>query len=243
MANRAKDKLLRQLVMANRIFAQHGVLDAFGHVSVRDPEDPARFVMSRSLAPNLVTEDDLLTFDLQGNELNGDTRRPYGERFIHGGIFEARPDVQVVCHNHSPSIIPFGVTGVPLKPIFHMASLIGTDIPVWDIAQEFGDTDMLVTSVPMGRSLARTLGPRRVALMRGHGSVIAGAAVPEVVMAGIYMEQNAQLQTMAHLLGAGQVRYLSDAEARLMGQRCSEPLTSERAWEAWCIEAGFPNDR
>ncbi len=233
-------QLLRQLVIANRIFARHGVLDAFGHVSIRHPEHPDRFVMSRSRAPELVEEDDFQTYDLEGKELNGDTRRPYGERFIHGSIYEARPDVLVICHNHSPSTIPFGTTNVKMRPLFHQAGSIGTDIPVWDVADDFGDaTDMLVRSPEMGRSLARTLGGRRMALMRGHGAVVTAKTVPEVVFVGIFMERNAQLSLQAELLDRGNVRYLSEGEATATDAMNQEPLSSERAWEAWCAQVGM----
>jgi ribulose-5-phosphate 4-epimerase/fuculose-1-phosphate aldolase len=242
MTNENTPKVLHQLVIANRILAHHGVLDAFGHVSVRHPEHADRYVMSRSRAPELVTEDDLQTYDLEGRELNGDTRRPYGERFIHAGIFEARPEVQVVCHNHSPSTIPFGVTGVKMRPIFHQAGSIGTDIPVWDVADEFGDTDMLVRDMAMARSLAKMLGPRRMALMRGHGTVVTGKTVPEVVFVAIFMERNAQLSLQAELLAPGKVRYLSDGEARLTDAMNQEPLSSERAWEAWCAQVGLTEE-
>src|SRR5215217_6522869 len=184
---------LDDLVAANRILAHEGVLDAFGHVSVRHPDDPSRFIIARSLGPELVTEADLQVFALDGEQVGGDSRAPYSERFIHGAVYEARPDVQAVCHNHAPSVIPFSVTGVPLRPIFHVAASIGAEIPVWDIAAEFGETDMLVRNVEQGRSLARTLGARRVALMRGHGSVIAGTDVRVVTSVGVYLEQNARL--------------------------------------------------
>src|SRR5215217_1665197 len=185
--------LLRNLVLANRILAHEGVMDAFGHVSVRHPDDPDRFIISRSLGPELVTEADLQVFALDGEQVGGDSRAPYSERFIHGAVYEARPEVQAVCHNHAPSVIPFSVTGVPLRPILHVAASFGAEIPVWDIAAEFGETDMLVRNVEQGRSLARTLGARRVALMRGHGSVIAGTDVRVVTSVGVYLEQNARL--------------------------------------------------
>src|SRR5581483_8891067 len=140
----------------------------------------------------------------------------------------------------SPSTIPFGATGVPLKPIFHMAGGIGTDIPTWDIATEFGDgTNLLVSNMEQARSLAKTLGPRPVALMRGHGAVVVGGAVPQVVFLGVYMEQNARLATTAELIGHGQVRYLSEAEGAAASQTLREPLSTVRAWEAWCAQVGL----
>ena len=167
-------ELLRDLVLAKRILANERVLDAFGHVSIRHPDDPERFIISRSLGPELVTEDDLQVFALDGRQVGGNPQLPYSERFIHGAVYEARPDVLAVCHNHAPSVIPFSVTGVPVRPIFHVAASIGAEIPVWDIAAQFGETDMLVRTIEQGRSLAQALGSRRVALMRGHGSVGGG---------------------------------------------------------------------
>lgn len=226
-------EVLRTLVVANHILANEGVLDAFGHVSIRDPENPQQFYIARSLAPESVTKRDLQLFKFDGEQVSGDSRKPYAERAIHAGVYEARPDVLAVCHNHSPSIIPFGVTGVPLRPIFHMGALLGTDVPVWEPSADFGDTDMLVRTLEMGRSLARTLGPRRVALMRGHGSVVAGASLREVVLNSIFMEKNAQLQLTAMALGAP-VRYLSEEETRLSAENNTlADFVLERAWGAW----------
>jgi HCOMODA/2-hydroxy-3-carboxy-muconic semialdehyde decarboxylase len=224
--------LLRELVLANRILAHEGVVDAFGHVSVRHPDDANCFIISRSLGPELVTEADLQVFALDGEQVGGDPRAPYAERFIHGAVYEARPDVQAVCHNHAPSVIPFSVTGVPLRPIFHLAAPIGPELPVWDIAAEFGETDMLVRNVEQGRSLARALGARRVALMRGHGSVIAGPDVRVVTSAGVYLEQNARLLMQA--LALGEVRYLSEGEVERAGASSGSSLGLERAWTTWC---------
>jgi ribulose-5-phosphate 4-epimerase/fuculose-1-phosphate aldolase len=236
-------RLLRQLVIANRVLAHHGIVDSYGHVSIRHPDHPDRFVMSRARAPELITEDDFQTYNLEGEELNGDGRKAYAERFIHGGVYEARPDVMAICHNHSPSVIPFGTTKVKLRPIFHMAGGIGSDIPVWDIADEFGDgTDLLVSSVAMGRSLARALGPRPVALMRGHGSVVVSTSVPTVVSAAFYMEQNARLATLAEIMGKGDVHYLSDAEASATGHIQLSPNSAGRAWEAWCAQVGMTDE-
>jgi HCOMODA/2-hydroxy-3-carboxy-muconic semialdehyde decarboxylase len=228
---------LRELVLANRILAQHGVVDAFGHVSVRDPTEPGHYLISRSLGPERVTEADLQRFTLDGQQVGGHPAAPYAERAIHGAIYAARPDVLAVCHNHSPSVIPFGVTGVPLRPVFHMAGLLGTSVPVWDAQDEFGDTDMLVRSLEQGASLARTLGARRVALMRGHGSVVAGAALREVVITAVYMEVNARLQMQA--LGLGEVRYLTDGEIERTAGWWSSPLAIERAWNTWAARTGL----
>jgi HCOMODA/2-hydroxy-3-carboxy-muconic semialdehyde decarboxylase len=229
--------LRRDLVTGNRIFAHHGILDAYGHLSVRDPEHADRFIMSRARAPELVTEDDLMTFDLEGQQMTRDARSPYQERFIHAAIYEARPEVQAIVHCHTPSILPFSVIDVPLRAMYHMAGPIGVEVPVWDIAEEFGsETNMLVINMAQGRSLARTLGGNRMALMRGHGGVLAGNDVPEVVRAGVYMDINARALTAAHLMSGGKVHLLSDAEVRA---RIPAPGTQPgREWEAWCAQVG-----
>ena len=230
----ATPELLRDLVLSNRILANEGVVDAFGHVSVRHPDDPGRFIISRSLGPELVTEDDLQLFTLDGEQVDGNPDRPYAERFIHGAIYEARPDVISVCHNHAPSVIPFSVTGVPLRPIAHLAAPIGAEIPVWDIADGFGDTDMLVRNMDQGRSLAQTLGDRRVALMRGHGSVVAGPNIRAVTSICIYLALNARL--LMEALALGEVRYLSAGEIEQTGALSSlsvDSLGLTRAWTTW----------
>jgi HCOMODA/2-hydroxy-3-carboxy-muconic semialdehyde decarboxylase len=232
----ANADLLRDLVLANRILAHEGVVDAFGHVSIRRPDDSHCFIISRSLGPELVTEDDLQVFSLDGQQVGGNPGAPYAERFIHAAVYEARPEVQAVCHNHAPSVIPFSVTGVPLRPIFHLAAPIGAEIPVWDIATEFGETDMLVRNAEQGRSLARTLGGRRVALMRGHGSVVAGADVRSLTSACVYLEQNARLLLQA--LALGEVRYLSVGEVEQAGDSSGTSLGTERAWGAWSRRVG-----
>ena len=224
---------LQDLVLANRILANEGVLDAFGHASLRHPDNPEHFVIPRSLGPELVTQDDLQTFTVATNErVAGHPAAPYAERAIHAAIYAARPDVLAVCHNHSPSVIPFGVTGVPLRPLFHMAGLLGTQVPVWDPADEFGDTDLLVRSLDQGRSLARALGARRVVLMRGHGAAVAGGGLREVVMACVYMEHNARLQLQALSLGQP-VRYLSDAEIEATWRWQLSDFALDRAWGTW----------
>lgn len=231
---------IRDLVIANRILAREGVVDEFGHISIRHPENPNHYLISRSLAPEQVTEHDLFRYTLTNELVEGDDRTPYAERAIHGGVYEARPDVMSVCHNHSPSIIPFGVTEVPLRPVFHMAGFLGHEVPVWDIADEFGDTDLLVRSVEQGRSLARALGPRRVALMRGHGSVVAGGNVREVVMSAVFMERNAQLQIQALQVGQGKVKYLRPGEVDRTIDNVGRALGQDRSWNAWRVRISTP---
>jgi HCOMODA/2-hydroxy-3-carboxy-muconic semialdehyde decarboxylase len=235
----AAPELLRDLVLANRILAHEGVVDAFGHVSVRHPNDPNRFIIARSLGPELVTADDLQVFTLDGEQVGGHPDRPYAERFIHGAVYEVRPDVLAVCHNHAPSVIPFSVTGVPLRPIAHLAAPIGAEIPVWDIADEFGETDMLVVTMEQGRSLAKTLGDRRVALMRGHGSVVTAPNVRAVTAICIYLALNAGLLLQA--LALGDVRYLSAGEVEQSGSLEKLSLDSlglQRAWGTWARRVG-----
>ena len=232
----ADPALLRDLVLANKILAHEGVVDAFGHVSIRHPDNPGQFIIARSLGPELVTEDDLQLFTLDGQQVGGDPRAPYSERFIHGAVYEARPDVMAVCHNHAPSVIPFSVTGVPLRPISHTAASIGAEIPVWDIADGFGETDMLVRTMAQARSLATILGARTVALMRGHGSVVAGPNVRAVTSSSVYLERNASLLLQA--LALGEVRYLSSGEAKLAGEAAYASLALDRTWTTWVRRVG-----
>jgi ribulose-5-phosphate 4-epimerase/fuculose-1-phosphate aldolase len=242
----------RNLVTANRIYARHNILDAYGHCSIRDPENPEQFIMSRARAPELVTEDDLLTLDLDGELVDPNEKRgPYSERFIHAAVYEARPEVRAICHSHTPSIIPFGVTEVPLRAICHLGAVVGKDVPVWDIAEEFGDTNLLVSNQAQGRSLAKALGNNKMALMRGHGCVLAGGSIQEVVRNGIYMDLNARLLTTALIIGGGKVHYLSPGEMEERLTRGGAPSgevaaqrqerqgdTMSREWEAWVAQVG-----
>jgi len=228
--------LLQDLAVANRILAHEGVVDAFGHVSIRHPQRPDRFFMSRSRAPELVTVDDLMGFELDGTPVEARGRTPYSERFIHGAIYEARPDVACVIHNHSHAIIPYGVTPVKLRPLLHVAASIGEEIPVWDIARKFGDTDMLVVNMDQGRDLAATLGQNRVALMRGHGCAVAGRTLREAVFTAVYLQVNATLQTQALLL-SDEVKFLSAGEAARAKEMTSQPIGLDRAWEYWKMRA------
>lgn len=230
-----------ELVVANRILANENVLDAFGHCSYRVPGRPDHYMIARSLGPALVTEDDLQEFTLEGEQVGGHPGDPYGERAIHGAIYLERPDVQAICHNHAASTIPLGITGVPARPVYHMASLIGAEVPTWDIADEFGDTDLLVRSLEVGRSLARTLGNRTAALMRGHGCVVVGPNLRRVVTTSVFMEVNCRLQAQALQLG-GAPRYLSPGEVDKAFAFISQPLSQDRAWNTWQVRAGFPLD-
>jgi ribulose-5-phosphate 4-epimerase/fuculose-1-phosphate aldolase len=230
---------LAELVTANRILAREGVVDAFGHVSIRHPARPDVYCLSRARAPECIEAPDIMEFSLDGTSIDARGRKAYAERFIHGAIYEGRPDVGAVVHNHSPGIIPFGVTGVRLRPVMHMCASMGTEVPIWDSRTSFGDTNLLVTNVAMARDLARALGDRSVTLMRGHGAVVAGGSLREAVFNAIYLELNATLQQRAAALGA--ITFLSEGEVRaVLSTRSS--FTFERAWEYWCRRAGQPYD-
>lgn len=227
--------LLDDLVAAYRILAHEGVLDGFGHVSVRQSQSTDRFLMSRSLAPELVTAGDILEFDLDGNAANAGGRALYAERFIHAEIYRARSDVRSIVHAHAPSLIPFGVTDVTLRPVYHMASFIGNGVPIFDIRKRFGMTDMLVSDSAKGRALAQTLADKTCALMRGHGVVVVGSTIPMAVGRSIYLELNARVQTQAMALSRN-VTYLDAEEARRV-MEAGENRGYERPWELWKAKA------
>jgi ribulose-5-phosphate 4-epimerase/fuculose-1-phosphate aldolase len=224
--------LIEDLVAANRILSREGVVDGFGHVSVRHDSAPDVFLLARSMAPGLVTAADIMMFGLDGEALGDDRRTAYVERYIHSEIYKAQPEVAAVVHSHSPAVIPFGVTAAKLRPIYHMSSFLGTDVPVFEIRDTHGDTtDMLIRSPALGAALAASLGQATVALMRGHGNVVVGRSIPEVVFRAIYTELNARLQADALRLGDGRVTYLSDGEAAASMATNAGVLT--RAWELW----------
>jgi ribulose-5-phosphate 4-epimerase/fuculose-1-phosphate aldolase len=227
-----------QLVIANRILAREGVVDAYGHVSMRHPHDPERYLLACSRSPELVEHADILEFTLDGAPVSDDARPLYLERFIHGAIYEARPDIHAVVHAHAEDVLPFTVTATPLRPVIHSGSFIGAHVPVWDIADRFGElTNLLVTNMAQGRDLARCLGGNSVALMRGHGFAAAPSLI-EVVRISVYLPRNARVLLAAMRLG-GEVKGLSPGEiaARAAGYR---PYSAEtwRAWEYWAKRAG-----
>ena len=233
MANSA---LIEDLVAANRILSQQGVVDGFGHVSARCEADPARFLLARSMAPALVTPDDIMELDLDGNALDLRGRTLYVERFIHSEIYKAYLAVDAIVHSHSPSIIPFGVTATPLRPIYHMSSFLGAGVPIFEIRDAGGpSTDMLIRSPELGAALARTLGASAVALMRGHGNVVVGNSLQQVVFRAIYTEVNAKLQAEALRLGQGQVEFLNAEEAANATETNNKVLG--RPWELWKQQA------
>jgi HCOMODA/2-hydroxy-3-carboxy-muconic semialdehyde decarboxylase len=217
--------------MANRILAREGVVDALGHASVRHPLQPERFIISYSRSPGLVTQADLGEFDLHGTDVAQSGRKPYLERFIHAAIYEARPDVGAVVHNHAQEVIPFTVTSVSLRPVMHVAGFLGERVPVWDIRDRFQDTDLLVRNMEQARDLARTLGKHTAALMRGHGCIVVGPDIRAAVASAIYMRINAGAQL--HAMQLGEPRYLTAREARLASETNLGKLALARMWEYW----------
>jgi HCOMODA/2-hydroxy-3-carboxy-muconic semialdehyde decarboxylase len=230
----ASASLIEDLVAGSRILAQHGVLDAYGHISARSDKRPEHFIMSRSRAPALVTASDLMELDADSEPLRGETRKGFIERYIHGEIYRTRPDVLAVVHSHSPSVIPFGVTKTRLRPVYHMGSFLWSGAPVWDIRQVKPDNDVLVRDRPLGAALASTLGSCTCVLMRGHGMTVVGESVQEAVFRAIYTEMNARLQLQAEQL-EGPIQFLSEAEGK--GSMASNRGTLERPWELWKINA------
>jgi HCOMODA/2-hydroxy-3-carboxy-muconic semialdehyde decarboxylase len=223
------DVLVEDLVAANRILADQGVVDGWGHVSVRHHRDPARYLMSRAIAPELVTAADIMEYDLDSVAVDARGRGLYLERFIHGEIYKVRPDVKAVVHHHSPAVIPFGVTPQALRPIYHMAAFLGNGAPVFEIRAFGGMTDMLIRTPALGQALAQTLGPDNALLMRGHGGVVVGPTIPHAVARSVYMEINAKLQQQA--LALGPVTYLDPEEAKKAETAVSG--TYSRPWELW----------
>jgi ribulose-5-phosphate 4-epimerase/fuculose-1-phosphate aldolase len=226
----ASKTLIDDLVAASRILAEHGVLDAYGHVSARSDKRPEHFIMSRSRAPALVGAADLIEWNADSEAATGDKRKGFIERYIHGEIYRAHPEVMAIVHSHSPSVIPFGVTKTRLRPIYHMGSFLWSGAPVWDIRKERAENDLLVRDRPLGAALAGALGKCACVLMRGHGMTVVGATVQEAVFRAIYTEMNARLQIQATQL-EGPIEFLSDEEGRR--STVSNAGTIERPWEVW----------
>ncbi len=222
--------VIEDLVAANRILADQGVLDGFGHVSIRHPNAPERYFLSRSKAPAIITAEDIMEYDLNSNPVDQRGRLMYIERFIHGEIYKARPDVNAVVHSHSPTVIPFGVTTVALQPIFHMAGFLGHGVPNFEIRDCDGMTDLLVRNEKHGHALAELLGKQNVALMRGHGNVCVGANVMIAVYRAVYTEVNAKLQAQAIALG-GPITFLDPRECELITGR--KDTNFQRPWQMW----------
>ncbi len=229
-AGPADPALLDDLVAANRILYDQGVVDGFGHVSVRHDKDPNRYLLSKSMAPALVTRDDIIEYDLDSNPVDANGRTSYLERFIHGEIYKVRPDVIAVVHSHSPGILPFADTNVPLRPMNHIAGFLGTGAPVFEIRSSAGPaTDMLIRNASLGHALAASIGNHSVLLMRGHGSVTAAQSIRHVVFRAIYSEVNAKVQAEAMKLGKPAFLNAQEAAAAM---KTNDGLV-ERPWALW----------
>jgi HCOMODA/2-hydroxy-3-carboxy-muconic semialdehyde decarboxylase len=232
----ADPALIEDLVAANRIVYDQGVVDGFGHVSARHDKSPEHFLLARSMAPGLVTAADIMEFDRDGSAIEPKGRAVYLERFIHSEIYKTHPEIKAIVHSHSPAVIPFGVTSVQLRPIFHLSSFLSGGVPVFEIREAGGSaTDMLIRTPELGAALARTLGAAPVALMRGHGDVVVASSIQEVVFRAIYTEVNARLEAEALRLGQGQVVFLNDEEAAAATKTNAGVLV--RAWDLWKARA------
>jgi HCOMODA/2-hydroxy-3-carboxy-muconic semialdehyde decarboxylase len=219
--------LIDELVLANRILANEGVLDGYGHVSVRSPSNPSHYLLARAGAPALVRAADIVEYDLDSRPLTNTSAIGYSERFIHGEIYKVRSDVMAVVHCHCPEVIPFGATSAPMQPMYHMGYFIGEGVPVFDIRKTAGITDMLVSSAELGRALAQTLENRSAVLMRGHGAAVVAGSLHAVAGKAYYLNLNARLQLAALQLGGGTVTYLDSEEAKKATQNY------ERSWDFW----------
>ena len=224
--------LIADLAAASRILAAQGIVDGFGHVSLRHPAATDRFLMARSLAPALVTPDDMIEYDLDSNAVNANGRSSFVERFIHGEIYKARHDIQSVVHSHSPSVIPFGLVGVPLQAMFHNAAFIAAGVPVFDIREKFGATDMLVSNREKGFALAAVMGEKDVVLMRAHGSVACGPTLQTAVFRAVYTEVNARIQHWTMALKDGAIMAALDADEGRLADAINQ-TAGMRAWELW----------
>jgi ribulose-5-phosphate 4-epimerase/fuculose-1-phosphate aldolase len=231
----ALSDIVADLVLAGRILSREGIIDSFGHVSARYPGRPDRYLMPRVRAAELVTAEDILAFDLDDAPEPATTERVFSERRIHGAIYRARPDAMAVCHHHAPAMMPFCVSGAAIVPVFHLGATMGVTVPLWDSQDEFGDTNLLVSTPEQGDSLARALGPHWTVLMRGHGVTVAGRSVREVVFRSIYGARNAEVQLQAMALGGA--KPLTPAEAAMAGEFNLTPFAMDRAWEQWSRRA------
>ena len=232
------EQTINDLVIANRILAHENVVDAYGHISVRHPDRPDHFLLSRSRSPELVEPGDIMEFAIDGQVVGSDKRSPYLERFIHGGIYERRPDLNSVVHSHAEGVLPFAITDKPLIPVLHSASEIGLKIPVWDIADKFGDTSLLVTDAAQGRDLAARFGDNSVCLMRGHGFAAGGQTILQTLRMSVAMPKNARVYTEALKLGPVKGLSAGELEARKGVMGVAENSATLRAWEYWACRCG-----
>ena len=221
--------VITDLVAGNRILAMEGVLDGMGHISARHPSSLDRFLLARSIAPELVTAADILEYGANGEPIDARGQSSYLERFIHSEIYRVRSDVRAIVHCHTPSLIPFAASDVPLRAMYHMAAFVAEGVPVFEIRKAAGMTDLLVRDAPLGRALAKTLGTKPAALMRGHGAVVVASSIPNAVGRSIYLDVNARAQMQALTLG-GRITYVDPEEAKL---RLTDPNEYARAWDLW----------
>ncbi len=226
------DALLADLAAASRILASQGVMDAFGHVSMRHPAEPGRYLLACAKAPALVTPQDIIEYDLGSRPCNAEGRNSFLERFIHGEIYKARPDVMSVVHSHSPSVVPFGLVDVPMQAMFHNAAFVAAGVPVFDISRKFGATDMLVGDGDKGVALARVMGGKDIVFMRAHGSVACGPSLQTAVFRAVYLEVNARIQHWTTALGRGMPMAALDAEEGLLADAVNQGA-GMRAWDLW----------
>ena len=223
---------IADLAAASRILAAQGVVDGFGHVSMRHPRARDRYLMARAVAPALVTPEDVIEYDLESNPCNANGRSSFLERFIHGEIYKARPDIMAVVHSHSPSVIPFGLVDVPMRAMFHNAAFIAEGVPVFDIREKFGATDLLVGNGEKGVALAEIMGKQDIVLMRAHGSVACGRTLESTVFRAVYTEVNARIQHWTAALGNGAPIAALDREEGRLADAVNQ-TAALRAWDLW----------
>ena len=231
---RASKDLLADLVLANKILHGLNVVDAFGHISVRHPDDPSKYLMARHLPPGIVTAKDIVLFDMESTPLTHADKPQYSERFIHSEIYKLRPEVLSVVHCHARPLIPFGAAkGARLRPMFHMCGFLGCGVPIFEIREAGGNTDMLIRTAALGKALAEKLGDKNVVLMRGHGATMVGVSIPEAVFRAVYSMENASIQMQAHMLAdEGGVEFLNEEES----EKSSRGRNVPRAWSLWKSE-------
>ncbi len=233
----AIDDVKKDLVRGNGILSNEGIVDAWGHISVRNPDNPNTYFLSRSRSPGLVGMEDLIEFYLDNSPVEPTDTPLYIERPIHGMAYQARPDVQSVIHNHCQEVLPFAVTGTDMRPAIHNARALGGPIPVWDISDKFGDTDFLVTTNDQGQDLSKVLGQGKGVIMRAHGATVAGANIPDAVNIALAMKRNAT--AILDGLKLGPIKYLNQAQVDFKNEAGSRALKGhDRGWEYLCERAG-----